>query len=229
MEAIRKRMAGDPELFPPHAMRGGERPRIGPLSDLAVGQTFNNRQELSVAHVHRPTVAGIWGGYIGAYSVVVSGGYDDDLDEGETVIYTGAGGRGKDDEGTYGVLPAQYCLVNQRLTLHSLQGNKPQTEDQTFKHDDNRALQKSAERKTPVRVIRKLSTSTGGTYYRYDGLYDVTSAELKDGKSGYKICQFKFKRQEGQAPLPQIGPPDAIPFSATGRRGSRSSRSADPQ
>ena len=40
---------------------------------------------------HRPTVAGIHGGPEGAYSIALSGGYDDNIDLGEGFTYTGEG------------------------------------------------------------------------------------------------------------------------------------------
>ena len=43
--------------------------------------------------VFRPTVAGIHGGPEGAYSIALSGGYEDDIDLGECFTYTGEGGR----------------------------------------------------------------------------------------------------------------------------------------
>jgi E3 ubiquitin-protein ligase UHRF1 len=38
----------------------------------------------------------------GAYSVVLSGGYDEDEDKGDTFVYTGSGGTGAKDPGTVG-------------------------------------------------------------------------------------------------------------------------------
>lgn len=44
--------------------------------------------------MHRPHVAGIHGREEeGAYSIVLSGGYEDDVDEGEQFTYSGSGGR----------------------------------------------------------------------------------------------------------------------------------------
>ena len=43
---------------------------------------------------HRPPVAGIAGKPVdGAYSIVLAGGYEDDIDHGDEFTYTGAGGR----------------------------------------------------------------------------------------------------------------------------------------
>ena len=49
---------------------------------------------MSEAGVHRPHVAGIHGREDeGAYSIVLSGGYEDDEDDGDQFTYTGSGGR----------------------------------------------------------------------------------------------------------------------------------------
>ena len=50
--------------------------------------------QASESGVHRPHVAGIHGRENeGAYSIVLSGGYDDDVDNGEEFTYSGSGGR----------------------------------------------------------------------------------------------------------------------------------------
>ena len=38
-------------------------------------------------------MAGIWGAQEGAYSIVLSGGYEDDIDELDYILYTGQGGQ----------------------------------------------------------------------------------------------------------------------------------------
>lgn len=49
---------------------------------------------MSESGVHRPPVSGIHGREkIGAFSIVLSGGYEDDEDLGESFWYTGSGGR----------------------------------------------------------------------------------------------------------------------------------------
>ena len=50
--------------------------------------------KVSEVGVHRPHVAGIHGRESeGAYSIVLSGGYEDDIDSGDHFMYTGSGGR----------------------------------------------------------------------------------------------------------------------------------------
>ena len=58
------------------------------------GQIFQNRKELAESGIHRPHQAGIWnaGGDF-AVSIIVSGGYVDDTDNGTDLLYTGQGGR----------------------------------------------------------------------------------------------------------------------------------------
>jgi len=49
---------------------------------------------VSKAGVHRPLIAGIHGREnSGAFSIVLGGGYEDDVDYGDEFLYTGAGGR----------------------------------------------------------------------------------------------------------------------------------------
>lgn len=53
-----------------------------------------NYFKVSQAGVHRPHVAGIHGRERDcAYSIVLSGGYEDDIDNGDEFMYTGSGGR----------------------------------------------------------------------------------------------------------------------------------------
>jgi len=99
------------------------------------------REECSKARMHTPTKAGISGGREGAYSIVMSGGYTDDIDKGDFMcvsdlcfrvcfvspvhrLYTGTGGYG--EENRYGG--------------GSSWGSRVQSEDQTFDHKDNKAL-----------------------------------------------------------------------------------------
>jgi E3 ubiquitin-protein ligase UHRF1 len=50
--------------------------------------------EASEAGVHRPPVGGIAGSEkTGCFSIVLSGGYEDDVDNGDEFLYTGSGGR----------------------------------------------------------------------------------------------------------------------------------------
>ena len=67
---------------------------FGELENVKVGQIFKDRDELSKARVHGPTMSGIWGRESeGACSIVLSGGYEDDIDNLNYILYTGQGGQ----------------------------------------------------------------------------------------------------------------------------------------
>jgi putative restriction endonuclease len=68
--------------------------QFGEIEGHPEGAVFDSREALSKAGVHRPTMAGISGtADEAADSVVLSGGYEDDFDYGDEVVYTGHGGR----------------------------------------------------------------------------------------------------------------------------------------
>lgn len=66
---------------------------FGEIPGILRGTVFESREAVSLAGVHRPIQAGISGSaQEGADSIVLSGGYEDDLDEGSWIVYTGHGG-----------------------------------------------------------------------------------------------------------------------------------------
>lgn len=135
------------------------------------GSVFEDRQSLREAGVHRPTQAGICGrADEGAESVVLNGGYVDDEDFGDVVIYTGAGG-------------------NDRTS-------KRQVADQTLTRT-NRALVENLRTGLPVRVIRGSHPevhSPAPSGYRYDGLYRVADYWPDTGHDGFRIWRFRLER-----------------------------------
>ncbi len=156
---------------------------IGSIEGVAVGDTFTDRRALADAGVHRALEAGIVGRQaIGAESIVLNKGYEDDEDYGHSVIYTGHGGK---DSAT-----------------------GKQSKDQKWARG-NRALQVSCDQGLPVRVVRghreELGPSTG---YRYDGLYFVKRYWEDIGKSGFKICRYELVRDDiGDPPWGTSGLP----------------------
>src|SRR6476469_6397348 len=67
---------------------------LGALPGVAVGTWYPDRRALAAAGVHRQLQAGITGtGATGAEAIVLNGGYEDDLDSGDSVLSTGEGGR----------------------------------------------------------------------------------------------------------------------------------------
>ncbi|KAF8642290.1 hypothetical protein AX16_009560 [Volvariella volvacea WC 439] len=157
--------------------------QFGHIPGVPVGAWWETRQACSADSVHAPWVGGISGGPAGAFSIVLSGGYDDNVDLGYAFTYTGCGGR--DLKGT------KAAPKNLRTA--------PQSCDQSF---DNR---RSCETKKPVRVVRgyKLPSRYGPSEgYRYDGLYVVEKAWMDKGMMGYMVCKFLLKRLPGQPPIP---------------------------
>lgn len=68
----------------------------GAVHGVPIGARFQNRKSLYDAKIHRDIRRSICGGpdkKIGAESVVLSGGYEDDIDLGQLVYYTGIGKR----------------------------------------------------------------------------------------------------------------------------------------
>ncbi|MBO9673637.1 MAG: HNH endonuclease [Sphingobacteriaceae bacterium] len=144
---------------------------FGEIYGILEGDVFKNRIELSLSKVHKPTQAGISGSENeGADSIVISGGYEDDEDYEDTIIYTGQGGRSDN---------SKFQVADQTLT----RGNK--------------ALAISCEKGFPVRVTRGLRTIINDTdifVYRYDGLYRVDKYWKDRGKSGFIIWRFRLTK-----------------------------------
>lgn len=137
---------------------------FGHINGTHVGQVFESRKELASAGIHKPLMSGIWGAQEGAYSIVLSGGYEDDVDDLDYILYTGQGGQ-------------------------DVPGGK-QVADQVFTKG-NLGLQLSCQYGLPVRVSRGHQITNGpNTGYRYDGLYYVKGFERIKGKRGFYICRF---------------------------------------
>jgi putative restriction endonuclease len=66
---------------------------FGHIPSVSVGATYQSRETVATARLHKPTMAGISGAERErADSIVVSGGYEDDEDYVNVIVYTGAGG-----------------------------------------------------------------------------------------------------------------------------------------
>ncbi|XP_006896498.1 PREDICTED: E3 ubiquitin-protein ligase UHRF1 [Elephantulus edwardii] len=168
----------------------------GPIPGIPVGTMWRFRVQVSESGVHRPHVAGIHGrSNDGAYSLVLAGGYEDDVDHGNSFTYTGSGGR-------------------------DLSGNKRTAEqscDQKLTHT-NRALalncsapindREGAEAKDwrsgkPVRVVRNVKGGKRSKYApaegnRYDGIYKVVRYWPEKGKSGFLVWRYLLRRDDSE-------------------------------
>lgn len=70
-------------------------PIFGEITGHPLGTTYVSRSDLAAKRVHPPLQDGTCGDPDGAESIVVSGGYVDDLDYGDEIVYTGQGGRAR--------------------------------------------------------------------------------------------------------------------------------------
>jgi E3 ubiquitin-protein ligase UHRF1 len=191
-----------------------DKKHVGAIPKVPVGGLWQYRIEVSEAGVHRPPVSGMAGNKDACPSIVLSGGYSDDEDDGDEFLYvfisrspsfdfshlrliryTGAGGR-------------------------DLSGNKrtaKQSKDQEFTRENAGLKAMHAPGKSQdawrkgkaVRVVRssKLSKTNHGHFapavpegwkqsMRYDGTYKVVSAERVEGKSGFLVCRYKLRRDD---------------------------------
>ena len=66
---------------------------FGPIPGIEVGMGWQYRMQCAEAGVHRPPVSGIAGSEAngGCVSIVLGGGYEDDVDNGDEFTYTGSG------------------------------------------------------------------------------------------------------------------------------------------
>ncbi|KAL8227379.1 hypothetical protein R6Q57_017211 [Mikania cordata] len=153
---------------------------VGAIPGVHVGDVFFFRMELCVVGMHGQAQAGIdyltsthsSNGEPIATSVIVSGGYEDDEDAGDVIIYTGHGGQDK----------------HSRQVIHQkLEGG-------------NLAMERSMHYGVEVRVIRgfRYEGSPSGKVYVYDGLYKIVEAWFDVGKSGFGVFKFKLVRMENQ-------------------------------
>ncbi|GAB2249710.1 hypothetical protein Droror1_Dr00013069 [Drosera rotundifolia] len=164
--------------------------KIGDLAGIHIGYQFYSRAEMAVVGFHHHWLNGI--DYIPssnktkmyknhkfplAVSIVVSGQYEDDVDNLEELEYTGQGG-------------------------NDLLGNKQQIKDQVLLRG-NLALKNNMEQCVPVRVIRghKCTSSYCGKIYTYDGLYKVVQFRKDKGKSDFVVFKYQLRRVEGQPRL----------------------------
>ena len=161
---------------------------FGELPGITTGAAWLTRREAAAARVHRPTVGGICGTKAdGAESIVVSGGYEDDLDLGSEILYTGAGGNDP--------------------------GSKKQIADQSLEHPGNAGMVTSQLVGLPVRVIRGANgdpTHSPASGFRYDGLYRVADHWSEIGKSGHRIWRYRLVRLTAREASPFV-PPTNLP------------------
>lgn len=156
---------------------------VGNMPGVFIGDVFFFRMELCVIGLHGQAQAGIdyvpssqsSNGEPIATSIIVSGGYEDDEDGGDVIVYTGHGGQDKNSR----------QVVHQKLECGNL------------------ALERSMNYGVEVRVMRglKYEGSPSGKVYVYDGLYKIVDTWFDVGKSGFGVFKFKLIRIENQVEM----------------------------
>ena len=61
---------------------------FGHIDVISAGQIFF-RKQVAKAGIHAHLVSGVWGAQGGAYWIVLSGGYEDGIDDLNCILYTG--------------------------------------------------------------------------------------------------------------------------------------------
>ncbi|XP_043693513.1 histone-lysine N-methyltransferase, H3 lysine-9 specific SUVH1-like [Telopea speciosissima] len=165
-----------------NGLRTNLRKRVGAVPGVEIGDIFFFRMEMCLVGLHAPSMAGI--DYTSlrfneeeepvAVSIVSSGAYEDDVDDGDVLIYSGQGGN---------VNRKDKQVVDQKLERGNL------------------ALEKSLRRGNELRVIRGMKDvgNPTGKVYIYDGLYKIQESWTEKGKSGCNVFKYKLVRQPGQA------------------------------
>jgi len=147
---------------------------FGDIDGVEEGLNFKDRSALREAEIHRAPMAGIDGNpQVGASSIILNGGYVDDFDLGEEIVYTGHGGN---DPNT-----------------------KKQIKDQSWNATGNKALIVSEMHGLPVRVTRGFrhkSSFSPSAGYSYGGLYYVENHFEETGKDGFKICRYRLVKEK---------------------------------
>ncbi|XP_078657460.1 E3 ubiquitin-protein ligase UHRF1-like [Branchiostoma floridae x Branchiostoma belcheri] len=180
---------------------------FGPIPGVPVGTMWKFRVQASEAGVHRPHVSGIHGRETeGAYSIVLSGGYEDDKDDGEEFLYTGSGGR---DLSGNKRTAEQSC--DQKLTKMNLAlARNCAAPLDTKKGADSKDRWQEGK---PVRVLRNCKGRKHSKYApedgnRYDGIYKIVKYWPAKGKSGFLVWRYKLRRDD----------PEAAPWTKEGQK-----------
>ncbi|KAF3422991.1 hypothetical protein E2986_05770 [Frieseomelitta varia] len=167
---------------------------VGPIPGVEVGTSWLYRIQVSEAGVHRPPIAGIHGKSTQcAFSIVLAGGYEDDIDNGDEFIYSGSGGRDLSGNKRTGRQTCDQTLtnMNKALALNCNAKFNPRVGATAEYWKDG----------IPVRVVRthrlaKFSKYAPEQGNRYDGIYKVVKYYPEIGKSGFRVWKFLLRRDD---------------------------------
>lgn len=161
-------------------IRANSGKRIGTVPGVEIGDIFYFRMELCIIGLHAPSMGGI--DYMTAkfandedpvaICIVSAGGYENEDDDTDVLVYSGQGGNSKNTEERH----------DQKLERGNL------------------ALERSLHRKNVIRVIRgfKDPACATGKVYVYDGLYKIHESWKERTKSGINCFKYKLLREPGQ-------------------------------
>lgn len=133
----------------------------------------------------------------GAYSIVLSGGYEDDVDNGDNFLYTGSGGRDLSGNKRTAEQSCDQTLtrLNKALALNcNIPLNNKGGEAKDWKGGK------------PVRVVRNYKLHKRSKFApeignRYDGIYKVVKYYPEKGKSGFIVWRYLLRRDD-ETPAP---------------------------
>jgi len=172
---------------------------FGPIPGVEVGMNWLFRITASETGVHRPPVGGIAGtAKLGCPSLVLGGGYEDDVDNGHTFTYTGSGGRD---------LSGNKRTAEQSSDQKLERTNAALAMSCFAKLNENGADAKEDWQKgKPIRVLRGYKGAKHSIYApkegcRYDGIYKLVKYWKEKGKSGFYVWRYELKRDD-PAPAP---------------------------
>ncbi|KXS19403.1 hypothetical protein M427DRAFT_52841 [Gonapodya prolifera JEL478] len=185
-----------------------DKDHMGPVPGVEVGQMWLYRMAVSEDGVHGPPVGGISGSSkTGCRSIVLSGGYPEDEDYGETFTYTGSGGRDlKSENRRTAKQDSDQKLEKANLAIAI-------TCDAARVDDVKGAVASDWRKSKPIRVLRSsklikeakkknigveyVPTETG---YRYDGIYKLVRYWPERNSSGFLNWRYEFKRDDPAPP-----------------------------
>ena len=173
---------------------------VGPVPGIPVGSMWKYRLQVSEVGVHRPHVAGIHGRENdGAYSIVLSGGYEDDKDDGEEFYYTGSGGRDLSGNKRTAEQSSDQKLTKMNLALARCCAAKLDVKQGA---DSGTEWKKGRQ----IRVVRNCKLAKHSKYApkegnRYDGIYKLVRYWPEKGQSGFLVWRYLLRRDDS-APAP---------------------------
>lgn len=170
-------------------LRANKVKRIGPIPGVAVGDIFFFRMELLLVGLHSQSMAGIDSAVVRfgdaaeavAVSVVSSGtgGYEDQTDAVDSLVYSGQGGANLDQKLERGNLALERSS-RRGTAVRVIRGIKDPTSSSVSGSG--------------------AAAGSGSRIYLYDGLYRVSEYWVERGKSGFNVFKYRLLRQPDQPP-----------------------------